>query len=94
MQGVSRLYESAPAYVTEQPAFLNAALLALTPLSPLELLAALKAVEVRPHHCPYCAPCLPQGHPAGAVITARLLACKVHGNITCNLTHRQEAVQE
>ena len=45
---MSRLYESAPAYVTEQPAFLNAALLALTPLAPLELLAALKAVEVGP----------------------------------------------
>ncbi|KAK9843394.1 hypothetical protein WJX81_000282 [Elliptochloris bilobata] len=42
---VSRLYESAPAYVTEQPAFLNAALLALTPLEPLKLLAALKVIE-------------------------------------------------
>ena len=43
---LSRLYESAPAYVTEQPAFLNAALLALTALAPSELLAALKTIEV------------------------------------------------
>lgn len=42
----SRLYESAPAYVTDQPRFVNGALVALTPLSPLELLDALKAVEV------------------------------------------------
>lgn len=47
---LSRLYESAPAYVTEQPAFLNAALLALTPLAPLELLAALKTIEVGSPH--------------------------------------------
>jgi len=42
---LSRLYESAPADVTEQPAFLNAALLALTSLAPPELLAALKTIE-------------------------------------------------
>ena len=43
----SRLYESAPAYVTDQPTFVNGALAALTPLQPLELLDALKTVEVR-----------------------------------------------
>lgn len=42
----SRLYESAPAYVTDQPRFVNGALAALTSLSPLELLDALKSVEV------------------------------------------------
>lgn len=67
---MSRLYESAPAYVTEQPAFLNAALLALTPLAPLELLAALQAVEVHPQHCLVRAPCLPCGHSAGAATAA------------------------
>ena len=42
----SRLYESAPAYVTDQPRFVNGALAGLTLLQPLELLDALKAVEV------------------------------------------------
>ena len=42
----SRLYESAPAYVTDQPRFINGALAALTPLEPLPLLDALKSVEV------------------------------------------------
>lgn len=42
----SRLYESAPAYVTDQPRFVNGALAALTSLQPLELLDALKSVEV------------------------------------------------
>ncbi|KAL3160985.1 hypothetical protein ABBQ38_009375 [Trebouxia sp. C0009 RCD-2024] len=41
----SRLYESAPAYVTDQPRFVNGALAALTSLQPLELLDALKSVE-------------------------------------------------
>ncbi|DBA85065.1 TPA: hypothetical protein ACH3X2_005790 [Trebouxia sp. C0005] len=41
----SRLYESAPAYVTDQPTFVNGAIAALTPLQPLELLDALKTVE-------------------------------------------------
>jgi 2-amino-4-hydroxy-6-hydroxymethyldihydropteridine diphosphokinase/dihydropteroate synthase len=41
----SRLYESAPAYVTDQPRFLNGAVVAATRLSPLELLDQLKAVE-------------------------------------------------
>ncbi|GAB4820142.1 hypothetical protein N2152v2_007188 [Parachlorella kessleri] len=44
---LSRLYESAPAYVTDQPAFLNAAALVDTQLRPLELLQALKQVEAQ-----------------------------------------------
>ena len=43
----SRLYESAPAYVTDQPRFLNGAVVATTRLPPLGLLDQLKAVEVR-----------------------------------------------
>lgn len=49
----SRLYESAPAYVTDQPVFLNAALAVRTALPPQQLLAALKHVEVwrsQPQH--------------------------------------------
>ena len=42
----SRLYESAPAYVTDQPRFVNGALAALTSLQPLELLDVLKSIEV------------------------------------------------
>lgn len=42
---LSRLYESAPAYVTDQPAFLNAAALIQTELPPLQLLKILKDVE-------------------------------------------------
>lgn len=45
MEKVSRLYESAPQYVTEQPAFLNAAAEIKTMLSPLSLLSVLKSVE-------------------------------------------------
>jgi dihydropteroate synthase/2-amino-4-hydroxy-6-hydroxymethyldihydropteridine diphosphokinase len=41
----SFLYETAPAYVTDQPVFLNAACRVGTELGPLELLAALKQVE-------------------------------------------------
>ena len=41
----SFLYETAPAYMTDQPAFLNAACRVGTELGPLELLAALKQVE-------------------------------------------------
>lgn len=44
---LSLLYESAPAYVTEQPCFLNAAFAARTELAPRQLLHELKAVEVR-----------------------------------------------
>ena len=43
----SRLYESAPAYVTDQPRFLNGAVVAITRLPPLALLDQLKGVEVR-----------------------------------------------
>ena len=45
LTAVSPLYESAPWGVTDQPAFLNAALLAETDLSPHALLDKLKAVE-------------------------------------------------
>ena len=43
---VSSVYESAPMYVTEQPAFLNAVLLLRSGLDPRELLATLLRVEV------------------------------------------------
>ncbi|KAF7842722.1 folate synthesis bifunctional protein, mitochondrial [Senna tora] len=39
------LYESAPAYVTDQPHFLNSAVRAVTKLGPHELLAELKKIE-------------------------------------------------
>ncbi|KAL4530567.1 hypothetical protein Ndes2526B_g02086 [Nannochloris sp. 'desiccata'] len=42
---LSRLYESAPAYVTDQPAFLNAAATIETTLSPLDLLKSIKEIE-------------------------------------------------
>lgn len=42
---VSLLYETAPMYVTEQPPFLNAAVLGHTDLSPLQLLYHLKQIE-------------------------------------------------
>lgn len=42
---VSRLYETAPAYVVDQPAFLNIALAGETILSPDDLLAYLKETE-------------------------------------------------
>lgn len=42
---VSRLYETAPAYVLDQPAFLNMALEGRTALSPPALLAHLKGIE-------------------------------------------------
>jgi dihydropteroate synthase/2-amino-4-hydroxy-6-hydroxymethyldihydropteridine diphosphokinase len=41
----SFLYETAPAYVTDQPAFLNAVCRLRTELAPLELLGALKQLE-------------------------------------------------
>lgn len=43
---VSRLYQSAPWGVTNQPPFLNLALAAETPLEPRPLLAAVKRLEV------------------------------------------------
>ncbi len=42
---LSPVYETAPMYVTDQPAFLNMALEAETDLPPADLLRALKAVE-------------------------------------------------
>jgi 2-amino-4-hydroxy-6-hydroxymethyldihydropteridine diphosphokinase len=44
---ISRLYETAPAYVTEQPAFLNLAVKGYTDLAPAELLVYLKELEAR-----------------------------------------------
>jgi len=41
----SPVHETAAAYVTDQPAFLNMALLGATELPPLELLATLKKLE-------------------------------------------------
>ncbi len=45
VQRVSSYYETAPMYVTDQPAFINAAVLASTDLSPLGLLRLLKEIE-------------------------------------------------
>lgn len=42
---VSHLYETAPMYVLNQPAFLNAAALYRTDKGPLEVLAVLKRIE-------------------------------------------------
>ena len=42
---VSPVYETAAAYVTDQPAFLNAAVTGTTKLEPLALLHALKQLE-------------------------------------------------
>ena len=44
---LSAVYETAPLYVTDQPAFLNMALLADTALAPHDLLALAKDVERR-----------------------------------------------
>jgi 2-amino-4-hydroxy-6-hydroxymethyldihydropteridine diphosphokinase len=41
----SPVYETAPKYVTDQPAFLNMAVLARTGLAPLALLAATQSIE-------------------------------------------------
>lgn len=43
--GLSPVYETAPAYVTDQPAFLNAVVLGTTALEPEILLATVKAIE-------------------------------------------------
>lgn len=43
---VSRLYETAPAYVLDQPPFLNGVIRSETGLPPADLLAALKQLEV------------------------------------------------
>ncbi len=41
----SAVYETAPMYVTDQPAFLNMAVSGLTTLAPMDLLAFLKDIE-------------------------------------------------
>jgi 2-amino-4-hydroxy-6-hydroxymethyldihydropteridine diphosphokinase len=45
VETISSLYETEPAYVEDQPRFLNAALRGQTALSPSELLAFVKQVE-------------------------------------------------
>lgn len=45
VEATSAIYETAPLYVTDQPAFLNMALRARTDLPPMELLRALKRME-------------------------------------------------
>lgn len=45
VEGTSRLYDTAPEYVADQPRFLNAAVELTTELSPLQLLRAVKGVE-------------------------------------------------
>jgi 2-amino-4-hydroxy-6-hydroxymethyldihydropteridine diphosphokinase len=47
VRAVSAVYETAPMYETDQPAFLNLAVLAGTDLPPAALLEALKALERR-----------------------------------------------
>ncbi|MBE7470268.1 MAG: 2-amino-4-hydroxy-6-hydroxymethyldihydropteridine diphosphokinase [Anaerolineae bacterium] len=44
---ISRLYETAPAYVLDQPAFLNMVVKGYTDLAPAELLAYLKELETQ-----------------------------------------------
>ncbi len=46
VHALSGLYETAPAYVTDQPDFLNAAAIVTTPLGPHQLLHQLKSIEV------------------------------------------------
>lgn len=43
--GEARVYETAPMYVTDQPAFLNSAIAAETDLGPIALLRTLKRIE-------------------------------------------------
>jgi len=45
IESVSPVYETAPTYVTDQPAFLNAALVGTTALDPIPLLYTLKNIE-------------------------------------------------
>jgi 2-amino-4-hydroxy-6-hydroxymethyldihydropteridine diphosphokinase len=47
IQACSRVYETAPVHVLDQPAFFNMAVRARSPLPPHELLAAIKAIETR-----------------------------------------------
>ena len=45
VERVSSVYETAPAYLLDQPRFLNAALRGRTALAPIDLLAFLKQIE-------------------------------------------------
>jgi 2-amino-4-hydroxy-6-hydroxymethyldihydropteridine diphosphokinase len=45
VEAISSLYETEPAYVLDQPRFLNAALCGRTTLAPIELLAFVKGIE-------------------------------------------------
>lgn len=45
IEALSRIYETAPLYVTDQPAFLNMAVRATTDLAPVTLLRRLKSIE-------------------------------------------------
>lgn len=45
LRTASAVYETAPLYVTDQPVFLNMAVLGETDLAPLPLLAEIKAME-------------------------------------------------
>ena len=45
ISAVSRLYETAPAYVLDQPAFFNIVVKGQTALAPVDLLAYLKQIE-------------------------------------------------
>ncbi len=45
VEALSRIYETAPLYVTDQPAFLNMAARARTALRPSDLLRGLKGIE-------------------------------------------------
>jgi 2-amino-4-hydroxy-6-hydroxymethyldihydropteridine diphosphokinase len=47
VEALSSVWETAPLYVTDQPAFLNMAVKAETLLAPLDLLRGLKAIEAR-----------------------------------------------
>lgn len=47
IDATSAVYETAPLYVTDQPAFLNMAVRARTELAPQALLAALKEIEAQ-----------------------------------------------
>ena len=67
----SRLYESAAAYVTDQPAFLNAAVAVQTQLDPHLLLKSLKDVEVIA--CLPLRPCPQAAKPFLEIVTLNFL---------------------
>lgn len=45
LSGISRVYETAPMYVEDQPAYLNAVVAGTTEMGPIALLRRLKALE-------------------------------------------------